>query len=100
MRRRDPAVVIDQRLHGPGEMDDLDRALDAVPLPEEALAEHADRGLGVAQQLADLDPVLAGADDHPALVVDAGDHRGELGASIAALRGDHGAWVVPGAVSS
>src|SRR6266516_2821036 len=78
----DPPVVVDEEFHRIGQRDDLRLALDLDPLAEEAVVENAQRCPGITPQVPGLDRGLAGADQHPPLVVDRAEHGGKLRPSV------------------
>jgi hypothetical protein len=89
----DLAVVIDQVVHGLRQRDDLRGALHLDPLTEEAVGEGADGHLGVSAGVVGLGRRLSGADDDPAFVVHACQHRRHLGAAVGMLGQQDGAMV-------
>jgi hypothetical protein len=74
----DPPVVVDEDFHRIGQRDDLCLALDLDPIAEEAVVDDAKRYPGVTPQVPRLDRGLAGADQHPALLVDRAQHGRKL----------------------
>jgi len=78
----DPAVVVHEEFHRVGQVNDFRLALHLDPLAEEAVIDDTQRCPGIATEVLRLDRGLAGADQHPPLVVDRAQHGGKLRAPI------------------
>src|SRR5688500_8622475 len=87
---RHPPVVVDQEVHGVGQVDDLGAAVDLDPLAVELVAHHAHRHGLIAPHVLDLHGRLTGRDDGPPVLVHRhGDGR-ELRATVSAVGRQHG----------
>jgi hypothetical protein len=85
----DQPVIVLQQVQRLGQVDELSGTLSLDPLAEEAVAQHAQRGMRVPGQILRLDRGLARADQHAALLVDRDGHRRELGPPITPDGGEH-----------
>lgn len=98
----DGAVIVDEQVHGIGKPDDLGGAFGLDPVTEESVVHDADGGVRISLQVLGLHGRLAGADDHPALTVDANGHRRQLRKAVGSAGGKHGPVVgaheLPGAL--